>query len=110
MRPRQAHGHVEVVGARRTLEDGHHEARVDRVHHVGDLVLAHQRLHRGPFEASIQVESKTVDGGRLGRAHLVIVGDEDALIEVTPSSNGRKCRSDTTGTDEQDPHRDSPFR
>src|SRR4029078_5402486 len=37
---RQAHRHVEVIGAtgQRAVEDRHHEPRVDGVHDVGDVV------------------------------------------------------------------------
>jgi hypothetical protein len=39
---RQAHRHVEVIGAtgQRAVEDRHHEPRVDGVHDVGDVVAA----------------------------------------------------------------------
>jgi hypothetical protein len=45
VRPGEGHCQVEVVGTRgeRTVEDGHHEPRVDRVEHVRDPVLARQR-------------------------------------------------------------------
>jgi hypothetical protein len=44
----QAHGHIEVVGAagQRAVEDRHHESRIDRLHHMGDLVDVHQVGHR----------------------------------------------------------------
>ena len=40
MRPREAVGHVHVVDLRRqrALEDGHHEARIDRIHDQVHLV------------------------------------------------------------------------
>ena len=41
---RQAHRHVEVVGAtgQRAVEDRHHEPRVDSVHDMGDVVAANE--------------------------------------------------------------------
>ncbi len=109
VRLRQAHRHVEVVGTRRerAVEDRHVEDRVDRVHHVGDLVLASERLD-GARVGGVDlgghepVVVQRVD--RLARARLVVVGDHADLEEVTARGDGGERRADAAGADQQDPH------
>ncbi len=107
VRARERHRHVQVVrpGLAGPGEDRHHEARVDRVHHVGDGVLAAQcgdRARVGGVDASGGVP--LVDrGGPLG-AGQVVVGDDDRLEEVAAGRDRGEGRPDTAGTDQQDPH------
>jgi hypothetical protein len=54
---REAHRHVEVIGAtgERAVEDWHHEPRVDGVHHVGDAMLTN---HLGDVVGPRRVDAR----------------------------------------------------
>ena len=99
VRPRQRHRHVQVVGAggERSVEDRHHEPRVDRVEHVGDAVLAAQRRDGvGRGRVDLGRDEPRVVGvpleGSLGPAY-VVVGDHHASRR---SRVGRRCRPQPT--------------
>ena len=99
---RQAHRHVEVVGAtgQRAVEDRHHEPRVDGVHDVGDAVLANQfgdRVGRCRVDPR-GGEPRVADGvGGLLGPRLVVVADDDLLEEVSSHRDGTERRTDTAG-------------
>ncbi len=106
---RQAHRHVEVVGAagQCPVEDRHDEPRVDGVHDVGDPVSPNEfgdcvgrcgvDLRRGKPRVADGV------GGLLG-AGLVVVADDELIEEVSPRRNGAERRSDATGAHQEDSH------
>jgi hypothetical protein len=102
MPQRQAHGHVEVVGAtgQRAVEDRHHEPRVDGVHDVGDVVAANE------FGDVVGRRRVDLRGGESRVAHrvgglpcsaLVVVTDHDLFEELSAHGDGAERRSDTTG-------------
>jgi hypothetical protein len=109
VRLRQAHRHVEVVGpgGERTLEDRHHEPRVDGVHHVRGARLARQGLDRarvGRVDLGRR-EARVVDlgDGAVG-ALLGVVGHDDGLEEVATGRDGAERRADAAGAHQEDPH------
>jgi hypothetical protein len=112
VRLRQAHRHVEVVRTtgRGAVEDRHHEARVDRVHHVGDAVLLDQRTHR-PRVGGVDLGGLEPGVRRrcLLRADEVVVGDHDRLEEVTSGRDRSERAAHTACADEQDPHACPPL-
>ena len=93
---RQAHRHVEVVGAtgQRAVEDRHHEPRVDGVHDVGDVVAANEfcdvvgrrRVHPRRGEPRIADRVSGLRGPR-----LVVVADDDVVEEISSCSDGAEC-------------------
>jgi hypothetical protein len=109
MRRRQAHRHVEVVGARRqgAPEDRHDEPGVDGVQHVRHGVLADQCLDRGLVGGVDLCGDETVVADRrhgLVRPCHVVVGDHTRLEEAAPADDGGERRPDATGSGDQNAH------
>jgi hypothetical protein len=116
MRLREAHRHVEVVGARgeRAREDRRHELRLHGVHHVGRAVLTGDGCHD---VGVARVDARRGEPGgdfvavlgpdpldRALRAGFVVVAHDEELEEVASGRDLRDGISDATGADEEDPH------
>ena len=108
----QAHRHVEVVGARpgsAPSKIGHHEARVDRVEHVGRALRRASAATAPASEASTcaaAVNAAVVDrreDARGGPGH-VEVRQHAALEEVAPGGDPRHGVPTPPDPDHQDPH------
>ena len=112
MRPGEAVGHVHVVDARRqgTFEDGHHEARIDRVHHQVDAFTSREPGHRVRV-ASIDLldhdpRLRGLCKARLQRAGArhVVVGQDQALAPVAGRRHAGDRLAHRADSDQQDPH------
>ena len=114
MAVRQAHRRVEVVGTGKVgaFEDRHDEARVDDVEDVGDGVCAAQRgdslcVGRVDLRGDESLVGDARDQ-RLG-AITVVVGHDDAVVEVATGGDERRRRTDATSADDEDPHGEFRF-
>ena len=111
MRLGQAHRHVQVVrpGGQGAREDGRHELRLDRIHHVSRPMLARERgdavrircVDPGRDEPSRPADRATFDpvDGALG-AGRVVVADDHGLEEVASGGDLRDRVTDAAGADQ----------
>ncbi len=116
VRLRERHRHVEVVGAgrQRPVEDGHDEARVDRVEDVGDAVLAGEGRDivgaRGVDAGGDEPRVAILPGDRALGARRVVVGDDHRLEEVALRGDRDDRAADAAGAHDEDPHRVPPVQ
>ncbi len=115
MRLRQAHRHVEIVGSRgeRPGEDGRHELRLDRVHHVrctvllgdlGDVVGVGCVDLCGDVTVTLIAVFGGDPGDRALRPGQVVVADDHRLEEGSACGDLRDRVADTAGAHQEDSH------
>ena len=110
MRLGQAESHVHVVRVRRerTLEDGHHEARIDGVHHEIDAIGPGERLH-GVRIRGVDLGDRMARGvadrvRHLARPIKVVAGEHHLLQPWPTGAQARDGLSDGTEADQKDLH------
>ena len=110
----ERHRHVQVVRAGRqgALEDRHDEARIDRVQDVADLVLPAQRGDllriRCVDPDGHEPRLPAVPADRLDDPFgpgPVVVGHDHPIEERAARGNRHDGAPDTSGADQQNPHR-----
>jgi hypothetical protein len=113
MRPGEAHGRVEVVGARGEgpIEDRHDVAGVDHIQDMGDLVLAAQ-VRYGVGARGVELSGHepwiVQPGNDRLRATWVVVRHHPSVEEVPSRSDQRRRGSDSACTHGKDSHGYSP--
>ncbi len=113
VRSRQAHGRIEIVGTRGegAIEDRHVEAWVHDIEHMGDAVGTTRGLHRvlvacvecDARESCIAYPVRKLDG-----TCLVVVGTHPRLEEVSARGDEGRRGADTSRTNGQNAHHESP--